>query len=80
MDRSTGDRTKPLSMIEQINAILQEKIEAIGDPHLAVRLIEGLEGSAKVLIGVHSYELGEVPDETISNLIREAVAEWEATS
>ncbi len=79
-ETETGDRTKPMSMIEQINAILQEKIEAIGDPHLAVRLIEGLEGNAKVLIGVHSYELGEVPDETISNLIREAVAEWEATS
>jgi hypothetical protein len=74
------DRAKPMSMIEQINEILQGKIEASGKSHLAVRLIEGTEGSARVLIGVHSYELGEVPDESISNLIREAVADWEAGS
>lgn len=74
------DRSKPLSMIEQINEILQDKIEASGQSHLAVRLIEGTEGTARVLIGVHSYELGEVPDESISNLIREAVADWEAAA
>jgi hypothetical protein len=72
------DRSQPQSMIEQINAILQDKIEASGKSHLAVRLIEGQEGTARVLIGVHSYDLGEVPDESISELIREAVADWEA--
>lgn len=77
-DAESGDRVKPTSMIEQINEILQEKIVTSGQSHLAVRLIEGLEGTAKVLIGVHSYELGEVPDESINNLIREAVADWEA--
>ncbi len=76
----SADRAKPLSMIEQINEILQEKIEASGKSDLAVRLIEGLEGTAKVLIGVHSYDIGEVPDEAISKLIREAVSEWEAGS
>jgi hypothetical protein len=75
-----GERGKPLSMIEQIDEILQRKIEASGQSQLAVRLIEGHEGSARVLIGVNSYELGEVPDESISDLIREAVAEWEASA
>jgi hypothetical protein len=75
-----GERGKPMSMIEQIDEILQRKIEASGESHLAVRLIEGPEGSARVLIGVNSYELGEVPDESISHLIREAVAEWEASA
>jgi hypothetical protein len=79
-DMDAVDRSKPLSMIEQINDILQEKIEASGESHLAVRLIEGTEGTARVLVGVHSYELGEVPDESISDLIREAVADWEAAS
>jgi hypothetical protein len=79
-EMDSGERGKPLSMIEQINEILQEKIEASGESHLAVRLIEGTEGTARVLVGVHSYELGEVPDESISNLIREAVADWEAGS
>lgn len=75
-----GERGGPKSMIEQINEILQEKIETSGKSHLAVRLIEGPEGSARVLIGVHSYELGEVPDESVNELIRAAVAEWEAAS
>jgi hypothetical protein len=75
-----GDRFKPLSMIEQIDEILQAKIEASGQSHLAVRLIEGTEGTARVLIGVHSYELGEVPDESINDLIRDAVADWEAAA
>ena len=74
----SSDPYKPMSMIEQINEILQQKVAASGKSQLAVRLMEGPEGSARVLIGVHSYELGEVPDESISDLIREAVADWEA--
>jgi len=73
-----GEPAKPMSMIEQINEILQKKVAESGQSQLAVRLMEGPEGSARVLIGVHSYELGEVPDEAISDLIREAVADWEA--
>ncbi|MGD8731281.1 MAG: hypothetical protein PVI81_03395 [Anaerolineales bacterium] len=70
---------KPSTMIEQINAILQERIESSGRSELAVRLIEGPGGMARVLIGVHSYELAEVPDPEVQELIREAVATWEAT-
>ena len=70
---------RPLSMIGQINDILQEKITEQGGKHQGVQLIEGPGGSARVLIGVQSYELGEVPDEEIQNLIREAVAAWEQT-
>jgi hypothetical protein len=77
-DVESSDPYKPMSMIEQINEILQQKVAASGKSQLAVRLMEGPEGSARVLIGVHSYELGEVPDESISDLIREAVADWEA--
>jgi hypothetical protein len=70
---------KPTSMIEQINAILQERIEASGRSELAVRLIEGPGGMAKVLIGVDSYDIAEVPDPEVRELIREAVATWEST-
>jgi hypothetical protein len=77
-EMDTGEHYKPMSMIEQINEILQQKVAASGQDQLAVQLIEGQEGTARVLVGVHSYELGEVPDESISNLIREAVADWEA--
>lgn len=74
-----GIESKPSSMIEQINSILQQSIEAGGHSDLAVRLIEGPGGMARVLIGVHSYEIGEVPDPEVRDLIRIAVAAWEAT-
>jgi hypothetical protein len=69
---------KPTSMIEQINAILQEKIEASGRTDLGVRLLESPSGAARVLIGVQSYDLADVPDEDIRRLIQESVAIWEA--
>lgn len=69
---------KPTSMIEQINAILQEKIDSSGRSHLGVRLMESPSGAARVLIGVQSYDLADVPDEEVRKLIQEAVAIWEA--
>ncbi len=70
---------KPSTMIEQINSILQEMIETSGRSELAVRLIEGPGGMARVLIGVNSYEIAEVPDPEVQELIRQAVASWEST-
>jgi hypothetical protein len=70
---------KPSSMIEQINDILQERIESSGRSDLAVRLVEGTAGTARVLIGVNSYDIADVPNPEIKALIREAVATWEAT-
>ncbi|MBE9479898.1 MAG: hypothetical protein IMY80_08035 [Chloroflexi bacterium] len=69
---------KPTSMIEQINIILQEKIKSSDRSHLGVRLLESPSGAARVLIGVQSYDLADVPDEDIRQLIQEAVAIWEA--
>jgi hypothetical protein len=69
---------KPTSMIEQINIILQEMIESSDRSHLGVRLLESPSGAARVLIGVQSYDLADVPDEDIRKLIQEAVAIWEA--
>jgi hypothetical protein len=70
--------SKPTSMIEQINVILQEKIDSSGRSHMGVRLLESPSGAARVLIGVQSYDLADVPDEDIRQLIQEAVADWEA--
>jgi hypothetical protein len=67
----------PHSMVEQINQILQKKLVDSGQETKAVRLIEGPGGAVRVLIGVNSYGLEDVPDEEVSNLIREAVAAWE---
>jgi hypothetical protein len=69
---------KPMSMIEQIDAILQEKIDSSGRSHLGVRLLESPSGAVRVLIGVQSYDLADVPDDDVRRLIQEAVAIWEA--
>lgn len=70
---------RPLSMIEQINDILQQNIVESGGEYQGVQLIEGPGGSARVMVGVQTYELGEVPDDSIQALIRDAVATWEKT-
>ena len=69
---------KPESMVEQINAILQEQIAASERSDLAVRLIERPDGAVRVLIGVNSYELSEVPDAEVHELIRRSVSMWES--
>ncbi len=70
---------RPQSMIEQINDILQQNIVESGGEYQGVQLIEGPGGSARVMVGVQTYELGEVPDDSIQALIRDAVATWEKT-
>ena len=69
---------KPGSMIEQINMILEEKLVAAGSATRGVRLAEGPGGVVRVFIGVNSYPMDEVPDSEVRQLIRQAVAEWEA--
>lgn len=67
------------SMVEEINDILQELL--VDSPHAnrAVRLMEGPGGMARVLIGIDSYSIEEVPNKEIQDLIKQAVAQWEAT-
>ena len=67
------------SMVEEIDDILQELL--IDSPHAekAVRLMEGPGGMARVLIGIDSYSIEDVPNDEIQSLIKQAVAQWEAT-
>ncbi len=67
-----------VSMVEQINDIIQEKIKLTGQAHLSVRLIENLQGEVKALVGVESYPLDEIPDPGVQAFIRECVSEWES--
>ncbi|MEW6567651.1 MAG: hypothetical protein AB1449_05700 [Chloroflexota bacterium] len=70
---------RPLSMVEQINKILERRLTALPESRRAVRLVEGTGGSVRVYVGVNGYSaIDEVPDEDIRRMIREAVAEWEA--
>ena len=71
------DTSRPQSMIEQINNFLQQKLVESVSSLKGVRLIESSEGTVRVLIGVQSYSIDEVPDPEVAQLIREAVAAWE---
>ena len=71
------DTSRPQSMIEQINDFLQQKLVESASSLKGVSLIESSEGTVKVLIGVQSYSIDEVPDPEVRQLIHEAVAAWE---
>lgn len=77
-DKKDDAEFRSRSMIEQINEVLQEKLIDQPEDAKAVRLIESTDGTVRVLIGVNSYALDDVPDEKISQLIRESVEAWEA--
>jgi len=66
----------PDQMLEEINGILLRSLA--GTPDRGVRLISDATSGVKVLIGVKRYEIDDVPDMEIKDLIRQAVAEWEA--
>lgn len=66
------------SMLEGINSILQRSLATSGLRERGIRLVPDAAGGVKVLIGLKSYTLDEVPDEEIRRLIRESVTEWEA--
>jgi type IV secretory pathway VirB10-like protein len=77
-ERTKDEVKKPVSMVEQIDAILQRKMaETSGGPR-GVRLVEGSDGSIRVFLGVQGYAFEDVPDDGVKRMIREAVAEWEA--
>ncbi|MFQ5942123.1 MAG: hypothetical protein ACE5JF_01090 [Anaerolineales bacterium] len=66
----------PDQMLEEINEILQRSL--VGTSDRGVRLFPDTAGGVKVFIGVKSYGIEDVPDKEIKDLIRQAVAEWEA--
>jgi hypothetical protein len=76
-DLAAGAGTRPVSMIEAINAILDRQLAKTEGAPRAIRLVPDPSGGVRVLLGVKSYPLDEVPDESIKSLIRQAVAEWE---
>lgn len=77
-EESEESAHRPVSMIQEINAILGEKLAEMDSGPQAVRLMEGVGGSIRVYIGVESFSIDEVPDPQVKALIRQAVAEWEA--
>lgn len=74
----TGAEDPELSIVTQIDEILQAKL---GDIHLddrGIRLVEGPDQGIVIEVGLNRYtEIEAVPDERVRQLIRQSVAEWE---
>jgi hypothetical protein len=66
------------TMVEQIDAILQEVIENSDKPDRKIRLVEELKEGVIVWVG-HDHYVGidAVPDPIVKDLIRIAVKEWD---
>ncbi|MBT3713802.1 MAG: hypothetical protein HOG15_10670 [Anaerolineae bacterium] len=68
-----------LSMVEQIDRVLQKKLQGHPLEKRGIALRSALDGSLLVRVGLEEYEwIDEIPDQPIQDIIREAIAEWEA--
>jgi hypothetical protein len=68
----------PLSIVEQINSILQLRMMNTPLARLDIRLQESHEGGVEVMVGTKKYDaVDDVPDAAIKSAIRAAIEEWE---
>lgn len=69
---------KLLSMVQQIDRVLQARIDGTPLAEMSVQLKDTLQGGLQVHIGTVVYEtIDDVPDANVRNAIRAAIAEWE---
>ncbi|MBT3321824.1 MAG: hypothetical protein HN392_06025 [Anaerolineae bacterium] len=67
-----------LSMVEQIELILQENLKESPFAKHGVHLRASLSGELIFQVGLKEYKwLDEIPEQGIQDLIREAISEWE---
>lgn len=70
--------TTSKSIVAQIDAILQQKLESSAFENRAIRLVELPEEGMVVMVGLDKYkDVEKVPNQEIRNLIHAAVEEWE---
>lgn len=69
---------KPLSLINEIDEILQEKLSKSHLSEKGIKLTENHKKEITIWVGLKSYaSIEEVPDPEIQNLIKESVKDWE---
>jgi hypothetical protein len=74
-----GDATvNPVSMVVQIDAILQQKLVGTPFSNIDIHILESLTGEVNVQVGAMKHlSVDSIPNHEIQALIRESVAEWE---
>lgn len=69
---------EPTSIVEQVDEILQARLEGTPLAAQGVRLQETPGGGVAIFVGLNKYDgIEEVPDKGIQAAIRQAIAEWE---
>lgn len=69
---------KLLSIVQQIDTVLQKRLEGTPLAGQGIRLQDSPQGGVEVYIGIQKFDtIDDVPNETIKKAIRAAVAEWE---
>lgn len=69
---------KLLSMVKQIDFVLQKRIAGTPLESMSIHLNDTLHGGLEVQIGAQKFEtIDDVPDRNIQAAIRAAIAEWE---
>ncbi len=80
-EKDSAAPAKPLSMVEEIDEILQEKLAHHPLKNRGIRLVESPTGGVIVYVGLQRYEMvADIPDSSIQAIIRESIAEWEERS
>jgi len=69
---------KLLSIVQQIDTVLQRRILNTPLEGHGIRLTDSPQGTVEVYIGLQKFNsIDDVPDEAVKSAIRAAIAEWE---
>jgi hypothetical protein len=69
---------KSLSIVQQIDTVLQERLISSPLAGRGIRLQEAVHGGVEVYVGLQKFDdMDAVPDEEIKTAIRAAITEWE---
>jgi hypothetical protein len=66
-----------VSMIVQINEIIDKKVATLEGEERDIKLVEGAIGALEVRVGVEKFPIDEVPYANVRDLIQDAVSQWE---
>ena len=68
-----------LTMTEQINSVLQKNLEGHSLKYRGISLGTAPDGGLLIRVGLDKYKaITEVPEQAIQDVLREAIADWEA--
>ncbi len=78
IDDDEDDEIKMLSVVDEVNKILQRKLHGSPMAGKGIHLMENHNKEIRFWVGLESYnDVSEIPDPDIRKLIDDAVREWE---